>query len=626
MGFVRLYQEEPEKRQAEVQAAEEAPSAGSSFPVDSEDIGRISKELSERTAQGVQQIERVKRAIEQIASAAEETAGACEESLSAVTQIKQNAHLLEVETAQVVETLGYLRELFAEAADDLKETGEGVGVVSQKFKGIAGKIDELFTKDGGITDIVNLITRLAKRTSLLALNAAIEAARAREKGRSFAAIASEIRAMASKSDSYASKIRSIIEEIQGQIESTRNHVLKTGDEVLEAAEETERTAGRMMELNEYLEGSIQIMERLKRAVEDVVAEVEALHKGAETIASAAEEAAGAASEISATVSTQMVAFKQVEEAAQLLEQAAESGEDIHRIASDVATASGETISSIEELEQSMDQTVEALEQSRQAAEISRSDAAKNAECVARCVEYANASLELLRDVQERFKKTLSEYDAVLESVRKVRGFFQENIKTCERFKEELSSVRGKIVQLSHSIRKIELAIVQTAALSISGAVEAIRVGELGSGFSDVSKDIRNLAVTSEQHLDRVIEVIDRVNEGNEALIADLNAIIITQERENQKLARLETEFAKNRRRLLDSAESVDRLTKSVEEIKTALEQSQIALDQIKEAAVLSLENTADSKRAAKAVLETVKDMRRIANRLNALAENLARGA
>ncbi len=85
MGFVKLDQEEPEKRQAEVQAAKEAPSAGSSFPVDFEDIGRISKELSERTAQGVQQIERVKRAIEQIASAAGETAGACEGSLSAVT-------------------------------------------------------------------------------------------------------------------------------------------------------------------------------------------------------------------------------------------------------------------------------------------------------------------------------------------------------------------------------------------------------------------------------------------------------------------------------------------------------------------------------------------------------------
>ncbi len=591
-------------------------------------LRKIISQLTEKTHQGYRNIEELKKAIEQIASAAEETAGACEETLSAVTEIRQNSHFLKAETKQVVGAINNIRRIFIEASDNLRETKAGVEEISRKSNTIASRIDDLFTKDGGITDIVNLITKLAKRTSLLALNAAIEAARAKEKGKSFAAIAAEIRTMASKSDSYATRIRNIIEDIQAKIKSTRDNILSSGDNVKSISHDVEETVSKMAELNRQLEASTDLMNELQKSVDKLVGEIEAVHKGSETIAAAAEEAAGAANQINATTSTQVVAFKQTKEAIELLEAASERikrGENVYKVASEVATASAETQSSVEELESTLEQTVEALEQSKQAAEISKDDAVKNAEVIESCVTHVERAFERVKEVQNKLHNILKEYEKVLENIRTMRNSLRKNIIDCEQFKTELNEVKTKIVRLHNAIRKIELAIVQTAALSISGAVEAIRVGSLGVGFSEVSKDIRNLATTSEEHLDKVIETIDKVSEGTELLVTEINNIILTQERENQKLLRLETEFNKNKNALIDSINSLDKLAKSIEEIKVAIEQSQLALNQISEAAEIAFENTASAKEAAEDILRIVGDMRRIVSELNVLAEELSRG-
>lgn len=81
------------------------------------------------------------------------------------------------------------------------------------------RIDALGGRALGVGDVVRVIQEIAEKTNLLALNASIIAAQAGEHGRSFAVVASEIKALAQRT---ASSTKQISEQIRGvQEESER---------------------------------------------------------------------------------------------------------------------------------------------------------------------------------------------------------------------------------------------------------------------------------------------------------------------------------------------------------------------------------------------------------------------
>ena len=75
-------------------------------------------------------------------------------------------------------------------------------------------IQGLVAATGKISDVVELITRIASQTNLLALNATIEAARAGEAGKGFAVVASEVKNLANQTAKATEEISRYIGSIQ----------------------------------------------------------------------------------------------------------------------------------------------------------------------------------------------------------------------------------------------------------------------------------------------------------------------------------------------------------------------------------------------------------------------------
>ena len=100
--------------------------------------------------------------------------------------------------------------------------GEAVAEVGQTQT----LVGNLLIASDHITQIVGLISAIAKKTNLLALNATIEAARAGEAGKGFAVVAAEVKGLANQTEAATSEIGEHVATIQHVAQETASAVAK----------------------------------------------------------------------------------------------------------------------------------------------------------------------------------------------------------------------------------------------------------------------------------------------------------------------------------------------------------------------------------------------------------------
>ncbi|MBK8164858.1 MAG: HAMP domain-containing protein [bacterium] len=139
---------------------------------------------------------------------------------------------------------------------EIARSSSGASAVSraahEQVQAAAAVTRELAASSERITQIVDVITRIAGRTNLLALNATIEAASAGEAGRSFAVVANEVKELSLQTTTATNEVRQLIQAVQEQIgsivgrfagiESSMSEVLNASHSIAAAVEEQSATS------------------------------------------------------------------------------------------------------------------------------------------------------------------------------------------------------------------------------------------------------------------------------------------------------------------------------------------------------------------------------------------------
>jgi len=187
-------------------------------------------------------------------------------------QTQQAATAMTEMSASIAEVSRHTQDAAQSARDAAATAREGGVIVNGMLEAIgemtvgvgrsSAAIGLLAEDSKKISQIVNVIDEIAKKTNLLALNAAIEAARAGEQGRGFAVVAGEVRRLAESTAKATGEIAQMILGIQQ----------RTGAAMEEMVNGTKIVSGGMattMQAGEALEKIIGMAERVDRMIAQI---------------------------------------------------------------------------------------------------------------------------------------------------------------------------------------------------------------------------------------------------------------------------------------------------------------------------------------------------------------------
>ena len=147
-------------------------------------------------------------------------------------------------------------------------------------------IEELNEKNNSITDLVKENDKISMQTNLLAINAAIEASKAKEFGRGFAIVATEVKKLAASSKQSTLNIGNEIDNIKqmtssvtnkneavqvlvkNSVEISKDAILKLKNLILVSNQNSENSNSISCNVNQQLQSSDTIKSKIHNVVED----------------------------------------------------------------------------------------------------------------------------------------------------------------------------------------------------------------------------------------------------------------------------------------------------------------------------------------------------------------------
>lgn len=176
----------------------------------SNDMHRISKEMTEGTTM-------MSSTSDSVAAAAEEMSSNMTSVSAAIEQSSTNLSMVSAAVEEMTSTIN-------EIAQNTEKTSLSSQQAVSRTKTASDNIDKLNKSAKEIGNVVETINDISEQTNLLALNATIEAARAGEAGKGFAVVANEIKDLARQTAKATLEIKEKIGNIQTSTQMTISEI------------------------------------------------------------------------------------------------------------------------------------------------------------------------------------------------------------------------------------------------------------------------------------------------------------------------------------------------------------------------------------------------------------------
>lgn len=153
---------------------------------------------------------------------------------------------LEQDQRMIADSTDEAKLLSAQACEKLDDGSARINEAVGEFRSVISLVSRLgvhVTDFAAVMEQVQQVTKsieaIAKTTNMLALNAAIEAARAGEAGKTFAVVATEVKALARNSSAAAEEIRTTVGKLVGEAAGLVNEIQSGVDQSSRAEHELE---------------------------------------------------------------------------------------------------------------------------------------------------------------------------------------------------------------------------------------------------------------------------------------------------------------------------------------------------------------------------------------------------
>ncbi|KMO31002.1 methyl-accepting chemotaxis protein [Methylobacterium aquaticum] len=204
----------------------------------------------------------IRASAQEQAASVEEQFAAVQETAATVDEITHAGAQIGKRAQEVIATAQATAQTSSAGLRAVDETARAMDAIREQSEAVAENIVALSEKTQAIGEIIATVNDVSERTHLLALNAAIEAAAAGESGRSFAVVASEMKALADQAKEATGQVRAILGDIQRGINAS---VMLTEEAVKRVAvgkERTDTTHATIEEITARVQESVQTFQQI----------------------------------------------------------------------------------------------------------------------------------------------------------------------------------------------------------------------------------------------------------------------------------------------------------------------------------------------------------------------------
>jgi methyl-accepting chemotaxis protein len=154
------------------------------------------------------------------AASTKEQAAAVQEITTTIEEISQSGKQVTEKSRQIASAAEAVSASGVSGLNSVNDTVKAMEAIRDQAETVAENIVALSERTQAIGEIIVTVNDIAEQSNLVALNAAIEAADARDSGRRFSVVATEIKNLADQAKEATGQVRNILEQTQKGINTS----------------------------------------------------------------------------------------------------------------------------------------------------------------------------------------------------------------------------------------------------------------------------------------------------------------------------------------------------------------------------------------------------------------------